>query len=73
MAETIKQKIRKGLVLSAVELRDMHPNWTDAMIEDYLNRFDNIIFLADEIDKIVPVITEVTNSTHRAYFYGRNY
>lgn len=42
------EKLR-GLVLSAVEIRDL-TDWPDAMIEDYLNILESLITLADEID-----------------------
>ena len=43
------QKLR-GLVLSASELKRMNPEWSDAMVEDYLSLFDNMIKLANTID-----------------------
>ena len=44
-----RDKLR-GLILSAVELKQIN-SWSDSMIEDYLNIFDNIISLADTIDE----------------------
>ncbi len=40
----------KRLVLSATELRNLHPEWSDAMIEDYLNIWDDLVTLANSID-----------------------
>jgi len=40
----------RGLVLSAADLRVMNPDWTDAMIEDYLTLFENILLLAGGIN-----------------------
>jgi hypothetical protein len=39
----------RGLILSAAELRELHPEWSEAMIEDYLNIFENIITLSEAI------------------------
>jgi len=46
----------RGLILSAAELQDMHPDWSSAMIEDYLNIFENIINLTEGIDASIPTI-----------------
>lgn len=48
MADTARRL--RGLILSATELRKLHPTWNDAMIEDYLNIYDNLVTLADETD-----------------------
>lgn len=40
----------RGLILSATELKQIHPEWSDAFIEDYLNIYNNLVNLADEID-----------------------
>lgn len=40
----------KRLVLSATELKTLHPDWSDAMIEDYLNIWDDLLTLASSID-----------------------
>lgn len=40
----------RGLVFSAVELREKHPTWDDAFIEDYLNIIENIFKLGNEVD-----------------------
>ena len=39
----------RGLILSAADLHVLS-DWPEALIEDYLNIFDNIIFLSDSID-----------------------
>lgn len=51
MADPTKLQLR-GLVLSAAELRQLHPEWSGAMIEDYLNIFNNLQFLSDTIDDV---------------------
>ena len=61
------QRLR-GLVLSAVDLHNMNPDWTDAMVEDYLNILDNIITLAELIDteidqKIEEIDTDFTDGS----------
>lgn len=48
MASIISQ-IRR-LVLSAVELRELNPSWSNAMTEDYLNILNDVILLAESID-----------------------
>jgi hypothetical protein len=70
MAETVTQNLR-GLILSAAELRQLHSDWSDAMIEDYLNLFNNFTLLSETIDDIVAPAD--TNLVSRAYFYGRVY
>lgn len=54
MADTARNL--RGLILSALELRQLHPEWSDAMIEDYLNILDNLYTLADEIDIKAPFL-----------------
>ena len=39
----------RRLVLSAAELRALHPNWTDAMIEDYLSILEESLSVLEEI------------------------
>lgn len=49
----------RGLVLSASELRQL-TDWPEALIEDYLNIFNNLILLSDEVDKVItPKLEEV--------------
>ncbi|EKD50997.1 MAG: hypothetical protein ACD_62C00371G0001 [uncultured bacterium] len=52
------QRLR-GLVLSATELRMLNPQWSDAMIEDYLNFWDNLVQLADVVDTKVDTLLTV--------------
>lgn len=40
----------RGLIFSAVELREKHPTWDDAFVEDYLNIIENIFKLGEEVD-----------------------
>lgn len=49
MASPTARSLR-GLILSASELRQEHPSWTDAMIEDYLNIYSNLFDVATEVD-----------------------
>lgn len=49
MAEVTAQRLR-GLIPSAVELREKHPEWDDAFTEDYLSIIENLALLAEEID-----------------------
>ena len=39
----------RRLVLSATELRALHPDWTDAMIEDYLSILEETAAILEEI------------------------
>lgn len=59
MPDPTKARLR-GLVLSATELRMMHPEWNSEMIEDYLSFAENFILLADEIDTKNDIIKETT-------------
>jgi hypothetical protein len=49
MAEATKTKLQR-LIVSATELHEQHPTWSQAFIEDYLNILEDTIILADEID-----------------------
>ena len=49
MSELVTPKLR-GLVLSAVELREKHPTWDDAFTEDYLTIIENLLNIANEVD-----------------------
>ena len=40
----------RGLVFSAVELREQHPDWKDSFIEDYLSLIENFVLIADLLD-----------------------
>jgi len=61
MAKT--KKLFKDLKFSAVELRQEHPDWSDAFIEDYLNRQNNENILADLIDdEIEQNLEEISTS-----------
>jgi len=50
----------RGLVLSAAELRSLHPDWSESFIEDYLNIFDNLVILSDAVDGETGTIKNVT-------------
>jgi len=50
----------RGLVLSAVELREKHPTWDDAFTEDYLTIIENIIEVANEVDLKNDIIKATT-------------
>lgn len=39
----------RRLVLSAAELRELHPDWSDAMIEDYLSILEETASILEEI------------------------
>lgn len=63
---SLSQSLR-GLVYSATELRLEHPEWSQEFIEDYLNILNNLITLADEIDRksgLLDNITIVTTATY---------
>jgi hypothetical protein len=40
----------RGLVFSAVELREQHPDWKDSFVEDYLSLIENFALIADLLD-----------------------
>ena len=46
---TTKERLR-GLVMSAVELREKHPEWDDSFTSDYLDILENFITLSDLLD-----------------------
>ncbi len=46
---TTKERLR-GLVMSAVELREKHPDWDDSFTSDYLDILENFVTLSDLID-----------------------
>ena len=62
MAENAIQSLR-GLVLSAPELRQLNPEWTDAMIEDYLTLFENLTLIANIVDQKQDILRTVVNVT----------
>lgn len=67
MVSNTSRKLR-GLILSATELRQMHPSWPQAMIEDYLNIFNNIVTLSDLLDveikqKLEEISTDFTDGS----------
>jgi hypothetical protein len=49
MVSPATKTLFRGLVLSATELRQM-TDWSDALIEDYLNIISNLAILADKLD-----------------------
>lgn len=40
----------RSSVLSAVSLKELQPNWSDAVIDEWLNMLDNMITMAGVID-----------------------
>jgi hypothetical protein len=65
MVDPATKTLFRGLVLSATELHQI-TDWSDALIEDYLNIINNLALLADKIDfetdqKIEEVPTDLTN------------
>lgn len=66
MADDALRSLR-GLILSATELRQMHPDWTAAMIEDYLNIFNNLTSLANEIDSKSGLVKNAVLVTSASY------
>ena len=66
MAEVTAQRLR-GLIPSAVELREKHPDWDDAFTEDYLSIIESLVLLAEEVDTkndILKTTTRVTTSPY---------
>lgn len=59
MSELVTPKLR-GLVLSAVEIRQKHPDWDDAFTEDYLTIIENLIKIANEVDLKNDIIKTTT-------------
>lgn len=59
MSRTITPELR-GLVFSAVELREKHPTWDDAFVEDYLNIIENLFLIANEVDEKNDIIKTTT-------------
>ena len=60
MADTTKSKL-EGLALSAQELKSMS-NWPDAIIEEWLNIFRNLIIIADDVDDTITKDLEEINT-----------
>lgn len=65
----------RGLVLSAVELREMNPGWTDSQIEDYLSLIENFELIANILDieidqKIEEIATDFSNGSIPFAFDG---
>ena len=52
MADSTKSLLR-GLFLSAQEVRALNPQWSQAMTEDYLTLFDNLVTIAKVVDETV--------------------
>ena len=61
MASDIERDLR-GLVLSATELRDMHPTWDGAFIEDYLNILNNLVTIVGHLDAEIDKKIEETDT-----------
>ena len=59
-------KLLQSLILSAAELQDL-TDWPDALIEDYLNLFRNLIQLANQIDTKNDIIKNTTHITASPY------
>ncbi|MBT8341041.1 MAG: hypothetical protein KJP07_13580 [Desulfatitalea sp.] len=62
MAESTSSKLQR-LVLSSSDLRAFHPEWSSAMIEDYLNIWDDLVTLSNRIDDVASQTTNVTRVT----------
>ena len=43
----------QSMLLSAAELKEQHPDWSDVFIEDYLNIFRNFFLLSEAVDVVV--------------------
>lgn len=59
MASPVLPKGLRGLVLSAVDLRNM-TQWPDALIEDYLNIVDNLVAISNEINTKASDLENIT-------------
>jgi len=58
----------RGLALSAHDLKNLNPEWSSAMIEDYLSLLENFITIANLLDveidqKLEEVSTDFTNGS----------
>lgn len=53
----------RGLVLSAAELSILNPEWSDAMIEDYLTIIENLLAVSQIVDTKQDVLRTVVNVT----------
>ena len=51
MADSTYSTLR-GLIFSAVELGQQHPDWSSEAIEDYLNIFNNFETISEAVDAI---------------------
>jgi hypothetical protein len=59
-------KLLQSLVLSAADLRSL-TDWDDAIIEEWLNLFRNLIALANQIDTKNDIIKNTTHITASPY------
>jgi hypothetical protein len=59
-------KLLQSLVLSAADLRQL-TDWDDAIIEEWLNLFRNLIQLANQIDTKNDIIKNTTHITTSPY------
>lgn len=57
----------RGLILSATELRQLHPTWSQAMIEDYLNIYNNLISLSNVVDTKQTTLRNIERVTSSPY------
>ncbi len=64
MADT--KELLRSLALSAVDLQHI-TDWDDAVIEEWLNFFRNLIALADQIDTKNDIIKNTTHITTSPY------
>lgn len=62
MANPTVQRLR-GLALTSTELRQLNPEWSDTMIEDYLNIIDNLTTLSGIIDEKQDILRTVITVT----------
>lgn len=66
MADTPTSQLLQSLVLSAADLREI-TDWDDAIIEEWLNLFRNLIELANQIDTKNDIIKNTTNVSVSPY------
>jgi len=50
-----------GQVFSATELRLQQPEWSEAMVEDYLSLLENLVILSDVINQKQDILRTVVN------------
>lgn len=69
---TIQEQL-ESFVLSASELRDLNPDWSDVMVEEWLNLIRNFVLLASSSDIIqIQVDQNTTNIASNLVLIGNN-